>query len=82
MRITPPDQEPHPDTSPFTVLASRFDNRLDKGCTAILTAFINTLKQSDQKPDISLYTIIRMEPQPRLQLGSLLFGYMAVAAAW
>lgn len=60
--------------------ASGFDNRFSKGCTAMLTAFINALKQSAQETGINLYTVIGTEPRPRLQLGSLLFGYLAAGS--
>lgn len=61
--------------------ASGFDNRFGKGCTVMLTAFINALKQSAQETGINLYTVIGMDPRPRLQLGSLLFGYLAAGSS-
>ncbi len=58
--------------------AGGFDKRFGSGCTAMLTAFITALKQSAAATGISLYTPIGLEPRPRLQLGSLLFGYLAL----
>lgn len=58
--------------------AGGFDKRFGTGCTAMLMAFIATLKQSAAATGINLYTPIGLEPRPRLQLGSLLFGYLAL----
>lgn len=58
--------------------AGGFDKRFGAGCTAMLTAFITELKQSTTETGINLYTPIGLEPRPRLQLGSLLFGHLAL----
>lgn len=57
--------------------AGGFDNRFGKGCTAMLSSFIDALKQSAKETGVTLYTPIGIEPRPRMQLGSLLFGYLA-----
>ena len=58
-------------------LSGAFDNRFGKGCSVMLTSFIDALKQSARETGISLYSVIGMEPRPRMQLGSLSFGYLA-----
>jgi hypothetical protein len=58
-------------------LSGGFDNRFGKGCSVMLTSFINALKQSAKETGINLYPVIGTEPRPRMQLGSLSFGYLA-----
>jgi len=58
-------------------LSGGFDNRFGKGCSVMLTSFIHALKQSAKETGIELYPVIGTEPRPRMQLGSLLFGYLA-----
>lgn len=66
------------EASAETPHAGGFDKRFGNGCTAMLAAFITELKQSATETGINLYTTIGLEPRPRLQLGSLLFGYLAL----
>lgn len=58
--------------------AGAFDNQFGRGCTAMLEAFIDALKQSARDTGLTLYPVIGMEPRPRLSLGSLAFGCMVV----
>jgi hypothetical protein len=58
-------------------LSGGFDNRFGKGCSVMLTSFIHALKQSVKETGINLYPVIGTEPRPRMQLGSLLLGYLA-----
>lgn len=53
-----------------------FDNRFGAGCTAMLTAFVRALQASSKETGITLYPVIGTEPRPRMQLGSLSFGYL------
>jgi len=56
--------------------ARGYDNRFGSGCTAMLTAFIRALQATAKETGIPLYTVIGMEPRPRMQLGALSFGYL------
>ena len=56
--------------------AGGFDNSFGTGCTAMLTAFVRALRASSKETGITLYPVIGTEPRPRMQLGSLSFGYL------
>ena len=58
--------------------AGAYDNQFGKGATAMLVAFVKALQTASSESNITLYPVIGMEPRPRMQLGSLSFGYMVV----
>lgn len=72
---------PKPDgneTREDTEHAGAYDNQFGKGATAMLVAFVRALKAAAKESNISLYPVLGMEPRPRMQLGSLSFGYMVM----
>lgn len=57
---------------------SSFDEQFGRGFFTMMTCFIHALEQSSQATRISLYRAISLDVRPRLQLGSLGFGFLVV----
>jgi hypothetical protein len=57
---------------------SSFDEQFGRGFFTMMTSFIHALEQSSQATRITLYRSISLDVRPRLQLGSLGFGFVVV----
>jgi hypothetical protein len=66
------------ETHENTPHAGAYDNQFGKGATAMLIGFVKALQAAAKESNIPLYPVIGMEPRPRMQLGSLSFGYMVM----
>lgn len=71
----PDGKETKEDISSYTGV---YDRQFGQGATAMLVSFVNSLKAASKESNITLYPVIGMEPRPRMQLGSLSFGFMVV----
>jgi hypothetical protein len=57
---------------------SSYDEQFGRGFFTMMTSFIHALEQSSRATRITLYRAISLDVRPRLQLGSLGFGFMVV----
>lgn len=58
--------------------AGAYDKQFGQGATAMLVAFVGALQKASKEFNITLYPVIGMEPRPRMQLGSISFGYIVM----